>query len=343
MTRRAAVGDIHLSGFQSDTVDKDGLPYRLGLIIKILKSIVRKCRAVGVTDIDLLGDLENDKSIIYNVAQDAFKEFLIENADINFKIISGNHDMSSTGDNQKSAISVFSEYKNVKCIMYQPEIIGNITYVPYTDKFMDVIHTLPPGAIFISHLGLNEAMLQSGLSKVDKISIKDLTKFKLILLGHYHKPQMLVHGSSTVYYPGSILHKDWNDKNEKKQFLLYNDCEPFNVEIVPIEGFPEFHEYIITTKDQIPEILKKAEIDRNAGHQVRIRNSSAEKIKDEISGGVLVLEQQEIDITNRGINIAQTKEEQLKKYLEIKNIPEAERAEYLSMIAKYDLLKKDKE
>ena len=340
--KRIGIGDVHLSGFESDPLDDGGLPRRLGLIMKALNFIVSKGRERGIKNYDILGDLINDKTIIYNVAQDAFKDFLVSNKDLNFVIISGNHDMSSTGQIQKSAISVFGEYSNVECVMYKPVVHGNITYVPFTNNFLTLLKDIEPNYMLISHLGLNEAVLQSGMSRIDKITLNDLSKrFKIAILGHYHKAQSISNGKVTAYYAGSLIHKDWNDKNEKKSFLIYDDNSTEVPEVVPIEGLPEYHEYIIETEDQKSEILKKAEIDRNNGHQVRIRNKTKEKIKEEVSGGVLIIENNDIDVTNRGIQITQTKEEQLKKYLEIKQIPETERAEYLAIVAKYDLLRKE--
>jgi len=341
MSKRAAVGDAHLSGFQSDTLDKKGLPKRLGFIIKSLDFIVDFCNQKNIFDFDFLGDLVNDKSIIYTVAQDAFKDFLVRRKNCRFRIISGNHDLSSTGDLQKSAISVFSEYPNVKCFVGGPEVIDNITYIPFTEKFLETIKISPPSDILITHLGLNEAHLQSGLSKVDKISIKDLSKFKLALMGHYHRPQDFSNGTTHVWYAGSLTNKDWNDKNEQKRFLIY-DTETLEVESVPIDcGIPQFIELTINNETDKIEILKQAEIAKNNGNNVRIKNKSETVIKDEVSGGVLVLEQHDVDITDRGITISMTKEEQLKKYLSIKEIPEVECPEYLSLIAKYDLLHKD--
>jgi len=339
--RRCAIGDIHLSGFQSDTIDKRGLPKRLGYIIKSLDYIVDTVNKLNIFDFDILGDVINDKSIIYTIAQDAFKDFLVRRKNCQFRIVNGNHDLSSTGDLQKSAISVFSEYPNVKCFTCGPEIIDNITYIPFTEKFLDTIKSVSGSNILISHLGLNEAHLQSGLSKVDKISIKDLSKFKLVLLGHYHKPQHLSNGITNVFYPGSLIPKDWNDKGEVKQYIIFDD-ETLEVAEYPINaGIPQFIELTINEDSNKAEILKQAEIAKNNGHNVRIRNKTSEVIKEEVSGGVLVLEQHDRDITDRGITISMTKEEQLKKYLLIKEIPESERSEYLSLVSKYDLLHKD--
>jgi DNA repair exonuclease SbcCD nuclease subunit len=341
MERRAAIGDIHLSGFESDHLDNTGLPFRLSQMIKSLDFIIEECKKRSVYHIDILGDLINDKSIIYTVAQDAFNDFLKRNSDFYFRIISGNHDMSSTGQLQKSAITVFDTYDNVDCIPYVPMVLDGITYVPYTSEFLDILKNIEPGNILISHLGLNEAMLQSGLSKVDRITMKDLaSKFKLAILGHYHKPQFLYNDQIKVYYAGNLSPNSWNDKNEQKRFLIYNILT-LEVESIPILGQKEFKEFVINTPDQKDQVLQQAEIAKNNGHVVRIKNKSGEKIRDEVSNDVLLIETNEVDITNRGIEITQTREEQLKKYLEIKGIPEDERQEYLDVLLKYNILTKN--
>lgn len=340
MAKRGAIGDIHLSGFESDQLDKDGLPYRLGLIINTLQFVTDSLRKMGIREADILGDLINDKSIIYTVAQDAFNEFLKKNNDFFFRIISGNHDMSSTGQLQKSAITVFGSHNNVECIPYDPKVIGGITYVPYTSDFLEVLKGIEPNNVLVSHLGLSEAMLQSGLSRVDKITMGDLSsKFKLAILGHYHKPQFITNQKINVYYAGNIIHRDWNDKNEQKRFLIYDD-ETLEVESIPITGFREYKEFVIEKQEHVSDILKIAEEEKNNGHVVRIKNVSGEKVDEDISNEILLIEKKEIDVTNRGIEITQTREEQLKKYLEIKDIPEDERPEYLEILSKYEILTK---
>ena len=336
--KRGAIGDIHLSGFESDSLDDDGLPFRLGLIIQSLDYIVDKLRGMGIFEVDILGDLINDKSIIYTIAQDAFKDFLIKNSDFSFRIISGNHDMSSTGELQKSAINVFDMYNNVECIPYNPITIDDVTYVPFNSDFMTTLQDIEPGKILVSHLGLNEAMLQSGLSRIDKISMRDLaSKFQLAILGHYHKPQHFNNDDIDIWYAGNVIHKDWNDKNEQKRFLVY-DTETMEVESHDITGFREFREYIIENPEEKDAILQQVEIAQNDGHKVRLKNKSGVSLKETINENVMVIEIKEVDITNRGIEITQTREEQIKKYMEIKEIPEEDQQEYLDIVSKYNLL-----
>jgi len=335
---RAAIGDIHLSSFESDLLDRDGLPYRIGLLIKTLDFIVDICRVRQIYNIDLLGDIMNDKSIISTVAQDLFKDFLNRNIDMHFTIISGNHDLSSTGDHQKSTISVYASYSNVTCYPLKHETVGNITYVPFSNNFMDILKDIGRNDILISHLGINEAHMQSGLSRIDKITMSDLSKkFKLALLGHYHAPQHLKNNDIEVWYPGNIAHLSWGDKNEQKRFLIY-DTETLEVESVPITGFKEFKEFVIEKPEDKARILQLVEIAQNQGHKIRIKNKTDEKITNELSEEILVVESKEVDITNRGIVITQTREEQIKKYMEIKEIPAEEQTEYLDIVFKHNLL-----
>ena len=333
--KRAGVGDLHISGYATDRLDDMSLPQRLGLIIKALEQIGDECRKRSIKFVDILGDINNDKSVIYTVAYVALRAFFQKYSDLTFTMISGNHDMSSTGDLQKSSIVAFSDVKNVVTYIYKPELVGNILYVPWSHNFMEQIKTFPAADILIAHLGLNEAALQSGLSKIDKIKISDLSKYKLVLLGHYHRPQVLESATTKVYYPGSLCHRDWNDKNEKKRFVIY-DTETLEVEQVYLTGLPEFREYTIDNKEDIADIIQLIKTDVAGGHHVRLKNKSGELLKEELPD-VLVLENRDIDVTNRGISVTQSKDEQAKKFLEIRGIPELEREEYFATLLKYDI------
>jgi DNA repair exonuclease SbcCD nuclease subunit len=337
--KRATIADIHLDGFVSDTLDKSGLPQRLGYIIKSLEYVVSECRKRNIKHIDILGDLIHTKSLMYTVAIDAFKSFLLRNSDIDFLILSGNHDFHQTGAYRKSAVSVFSGYSNVKCVIDAPEMIDGMLVAPFSETLLEDIKSYS-SKILLCHIGLNEAVLSSGLSHVDHITLANLSAHQLILSGHYHKPQSISNGRSVIYFSGSLCPRDWNDKGQEFRFLVY-DTETLEVESIPLNcGIPQFIEYTINDISEKSEVLKNAEIATNNGHHVRIRNKTTEKIKEEVSGPVLVIEQKEVDVTNRGINITMSKEDQLKKFLEIRQIPENERSEYLDLISKYDLLRK---
>ena len=115
MNKIIAIGDIHASGFNDDPI-VDNLPARLTYIKRTLDYIVQYGKEHKIFQYVLLGDLIHDKTIIYNIAQSMLYEFFKSNYGNQFIIISGNHDLSSTGVNQKSAIEVFDSLPNVECI-----------------------------------------------------------------------------------------------------------------------------------------------------------------------------------------------------------------------------------
>ena len=53
---------------------------------------------------------------------------------------------------------------------------------------------------------------------------------------------------------------------------------------------------------------------------------------------MIVIDHTEVDVTNRGINVLQTREEQLRNYLKIKEIPENEHSEYMAILDKYSIV-----
>lgn len=324
---RVAISDIHLSAYKDDYLDDNGLPYRLGTLVGVLNKICKFCKTNKIQHIDILGDLHNDKDLIFTDAQNAFKDIIVRNSDIHFTILSGNHDMSSLGKKQTSTVSAFEGYANVTCVT-EPMTIGNITIIPWTSHIVENIKKSTPSDILLSHIGLSEGVLESGISMISDISIKNLTNFKLVLLGHYHTPQEIITDSVKVYYCGSPIHTSWRDKNQEKRFLVY-DPDTLKVQSVPISGFVEYREYIIEDKNSCKEILLEAERARNEGHKVKVIKKFPDKI--DMPSDLTVFEEKVVDPTNRGITVSMSRMEKMKKYLEIMDIPEDDREAYLEI------------
>jgi DNA repair exonuclease SbcCD nuclease subunit len=337
--KRIVTGDLHLSGYQSDIlVSESGLTQRLDNIIKTLDFITCYAHAYKINYIDIAGDLNNDKDLIYTDAQNAFKDLLIRNKDIHFTIISGNHDLSKTGEGQTSSVAAFEGYKNATVITKMKLDSDNgIVFLPYSNHLLNDFKKIKRNdenfPILLSHFGLNEAVLQSGLSMVSDVKLSDLTRFKLVLLGHYHKPQDIANDYTKLFYVGNPAHLSWNDKNEQKRFIVY-DTETLQVESVSIKGFIEYREFAVETRQEFESIRDEVEKLKNLGNYVKIRKNfhdEIEEIDDPV--GVMVIEKpKEVDITNRGIDLSQTDAEKMNKYQEIKEIPETEREEYIRVL-----------
>jgi len=331
---RIAIADIHCSEYQNDELNiESNLPRRLHEIINTLNKICKFAKTNNIENIDILGDIHHDKNIISTDAQNAFKGVLANNKHITFNIIAGNHDLSSTGDTQTSTIEVFDEYDNANIYTGSHKIEDNITILPYSNKITEEFRSLESNTILLSHFGVSEAMLQSGIHVASSISMKDLTKFKLVLLGHYHKPQELNREGTVLYYPGSIIHHNWNDKNEVKRFLVY-DTETLEVQSIPITGITMYKEYTIDDESNSNDILTQVTADKDSGHIVRVKRNVKETENDTNTlfedQGIHVIDKVEVDISQRGINTDMSDDDKLKRYLEIEEVSNPE--EYLNDI-----------
>jgi len=327
--KRIILADLHLSGYKDDNIQEDGLPYRLSNLINILNNICLFAKEDNIKYIDIAGDIHNDKDIIYTDAQNAFIHLLEKFSDLQFTLISGNHDMSNSGDYQTSAIQALGGYSNVMCL-FKPTIIDNITFIPYSKDIVKWVNESDPNKILISHFGVNEAQLQSGISIISDVSFKNLLKFNLVLLGHYHKPQELFKDNTKLFYVGNPMHFNWNDKNEVKRFLVY-DTESLLVESFNISGFVQYREFVIdeNTKD-IKSILDEAVKLKNEGHHVRVRKFISEPLKyEKDQEDLIVINENSKQHKDRGINMTMTQKEIYDSYLTYKDIPKEEHKDYL--------------
>ena len=176
-----------------------------------------------------------------------------------------------------------------------------------------------------AHLGLNEGILNSGISLVSDIGLKDLKQYKSVYLGHYHTPQKI--GNTT--YVGNPTHLDWNDKNQEKRFIVF-DSETSEEQSVPTTGYKKYCEFNITEENKT-EILKNATELKNSGHYVKI-NKTNDLDVSEFEKDFDIIDKTEKDITNRGITSSMSISDKLNRFLEIKEIP-VEKREYYRNVA----------
>jgi len=318
------IADIHLSGFSQDKI-VDNLPERLYEKKKVLSNISQYAINNGIKKIIIAGDVLHNKSIIYTVAQDFLISYIKESSSkgLEFIIIDGNHDLSGKGKVVSSALKSLDNFENVTMIHYD-KIMKNedVLFVPYSVDLPEIIKS-NKSKYLISHFGLNEALLNSGISIVSEVGIKDLSgKYRYVILGHYHKPQDIKSGGVELYYTGSITQNDWGEKNEIKRFLVI-DTDNDIIESVPIEGYKQHFELSIT-KETKDEILSKARELKNQGHEVKFQKSEFFDT-DDIEKEFVVIDKTEKDITNRGITSNMSVSEKLERFMDIKKVPSEKR------------------
>ena len=330
----AVTADIHFSAYAQDMI-VDGLPERLGSIKNAITGMIDECEKRGVYDIAFAGDICHNKSIIHTTAQDVMLDIFQQRQyqDFRFYVIDGNHDLSGKGSDSVSALKSLETIGNVRWVSYQSkgEIVhqienGEVSMMPFFPGMEDHIKNIK-SKIFISHFGLNEGLLSSGISVPSKIKASDLKHFKLVVLGHYHLPQSMKSETTQIYYTGSPIQLDWGEKNEEKRFLIL-DTESLEVESVPTTGYKRYLEFEVDKKNKT-KVLKEAKKLRDDGHHVKLVTTEKLEIKEDMKN-INIVQNVEEDITNRGITSGMDEVAKLRKYLEIKEIPEEEHEAYLN-------------
>jgi len=323
--------DIHLSRYAQDKVEEtSNLPERLHSIKETLYSMGDYCYDNDIEKFVIGGDLMHSKSIIYSIAQELMFDFFEKYDELQFWVIDGNHDLSGKGVNAISSLRSIDALQNVEWITEGPTnwLSGdqNIVSVPYSHDIVNQVKS-NSGRILISHFGLNEGVLNSGISITSDISLSDLRgKYELVLLGHYHKPQEIIQSDIKLYYVGSPIQLDWGEKGDEKRFLVV-DTDTLDVQSIPTTQYRKHIELSLTAenKDEVFEAAREAKRD---GNHVKIIQSEAVDL-DDIKDDFLIIDKREVDITNRGITSSMSQKDKLDKFLEIKEIPEKNHDLYL--------------
>ena len=328
----AFIADIHLSKYAQDKREEtSNLPERLHSIKSALYEVADYCKRNNIHVMIIGGDILHGKSIIYAIAQDIMLQFFEDfNNAIQFYVIDGNHDLSGKGEDVVSALRPLANIHGVEWINHtnkhrviQPE---GIMFIPYSHDVAQDVKSAK-SRILISHFGLSEGVLNSGMSIIQDISVKDLIgKYELVLLGHYHKPQYINRSDIQLYYVGSLIQLSWGEKGEEKRFLVV-ETDTLKVDSIPITQYRKHIEIEITPDTKAAAILQ-AQQAIDAGDHVKIVMKETVDMTD-YKGKFNIVDKTEKDITDRGISSSMSMSDIHTRYMEIKQIPEDQRELYL--------------
>jgi len=308
--------DLHLSLYGNDDINKESnLPERLHSIITSMENMIKYGIDNHIQNFVVAGDIFHNKSIIYSIAQSSLIDLVRKYKTIDFILLDGNHDMSSRTTNSISSLKSLDSEKNVH-VIHEIEQIENITFVPWKHVSKEYFSSITSDYL-ISHFGVNEGKLSSGVSLVSDISSKDLSHFKFVLLGHYHANQNFTYNNTEIYYVGSPIQLDWGEKHEEKRFLVV-DSKKNEIISIPTSGYKKYFELEIK-KDNVKEVLEEAKKLQEQGEFVRLRKLEEVDTVD-IQDSYHIIDDTENDITNRGVSTTMSMEQKLLKYLEIKKI-----------------------
>lgn len=193
------------------------------------------------------------------------KEFSALDREEKFNIygISGNHDMSQKNTRNSQSPSHWENLCNRYNFLHNLDFTYHefdtfrVFGIPYLDNNVglnDAIKTeIKSGdkskpTILLLHTDYPGAKDtdDSEVGTVENLNINLLSHFKLVLIGHIHKPQRL---SKKVFMVGAPLQQRRTDKNCKLGYWkIYSD---FTVKFKPFKDFPKFID--VESEDQIKD------------------------------------------------------------------------------------------
>lgn len=314
--------DFHFAKYSQDPI-VEGLPERLYFLDVTIRNMIKWLNDRDVYTLIIGGDIIHTKSVIHSYALSKFIDIVRSNPDTTFISIDGNHDMSSRGVDGVSALKALVHEPNM-IVISEPTTMDNILFVPWNSETM--IDDIKKGdkEYLISHFGLNEAQLSSGISIVSDIGIKDLSHYRSVLLGHYHKPQEIIRGDVKVWYSGSPTQLDWGEKGEEKRFLLVDSIN-HDIQSIPTVGYRKHMVYNLTNDNKL-EVLNEVNEAKKEGHHIKVNR--IEDVDTSDFEDVRIINKVEDDITDRGITTTMSEREIIDKYMEIKKVPEEKQEEY---------------
>jgi DNA repair exonuclease SbcCD nuclease subunit len=302
---------------------------KLETCANVVSWITSYCKNNNIGHIIVAGDVFHHKSILYSEAAKELVSILEANSDITFILLDGNHDLSESSE-PASAISLLKHVPNVLYIG-ETQLISNILFIPFSKNLEQEVKT-NSNPWLISHFGLNEAVLSSGISIVSNISMKDLcARYNTVLLGHYHKPQELSMEQTQVYYVGNPYQFDWGERNEEKRMLLV-DFDSGTIDSIPTEGYPKHYVLEIHSEGDIEKVKKESKDLSSQGNFVVIWSEvKTNQIDTSDLPDVVIIDKSNSEVTNRGIAREMSLDEKLSRYLDIKEIPPESKDLYIDV------------
>ena len=297
--------EIESNNTEHDVSDIKEMNSRLMNILNGLCDMRDYCVSEDITDILFAGDMFHKRGtidvVVFNSLYRVLKSFKDNNLQVH--AIAGNHDQV---DNSKIPVSAIHSFSDVIHVIEQPEYFTideqEVVAVPYSKDKEFIISSIsdlkhmckePKQAILLCHLGITGGTVGSGMySMKDEYSLKELqyNKWKYLVAGHYHQPQLLEYNS---IYTGTPVQNSFGDEllgeDGFNGFFVIDTDKRWDVRFVPIYK-PRF---ITLTAEE----LENSSAQLLQEHYIRIKstNDNSEKIQDLLESS---LTEEELESSN---------------------------------------------
>lgn len=195
-------------------------------VLELLYFQIDKAVELGLDRVFFLGDLIDsrksnklDTLVAVSKILDRAKE-----KEVTVVCIPGNHDKSDYSS-VYSWVYLFKDHDNFDVIsnIKVLDICGiSVTMLPFfSDEIMaELIDKANPSSIFLGHLEMNGSTNNGIKAEGRPIKPSMFSKFKLVLLGHYHTPHTI---GKHIHHLPSLYQRNFSETETKGYTLVYDD------------------------------------------------------------------------------------------------------------------------
>lgn len=231
------LGDLHLGNNKNNPVFFD-------IALKYADWVVNLCHEYKLTQIIQLGDVFHDRNNInVNTSNCAF-QFFEKLKEFDIHIVAGNHDCIYNNTSDVNSLKLLSQWPNIT-IHEKVTSIDGVTFCGWGTKLQDIPDEQK---IIFGHFDIKSFDMSAGKVSEHGFTATDLMeKCKLLMSGHYHKPQMRLYSKKPLVYTGSCFQLNWGESGEEK-YVYILDTNNLTYERYTNTISPK-HEYIKSEKD----------------------------------------------------------------------------------------------
>ena len=230
------IGDLHIGNNRNN-------PDFFKIVLEYGDWINHICETRNIKNIVQLGDVFHFREMVHNPSINCAHQFFEKLQKYNIHIITGNHDSFYNDSSEVHSLKLLSNWPNIT-VHEKVSVLDNVCFCGWGAKIDDI----PDSDILFGHFDIKGFQVSSTKVSEHGFSATELMqKCKILMSGHYHKPQIRFYDKKPLVYSGSAFQLNWGESGEKK-YVYVLDSDSLQYEMIENEISPRF-EYIRNEKD----------------------------------------------------------------------------------------------
>jgi len=282
------VSDLHADNYMPFAKLLDtGVNSRMQVCLDVLDQVYNICMDKAITDIFFLGDLFNSRTAVpmdvYYLVYEKLKEM---SSSREIWLLVGNHDLFLKRGNEISSTRPFETICHVidkPMVTVSTDNLTQFVWLPFEEgnkENLKLLQSFQPSsiqknALLLGHLGLTGARVGVHEFRMKtELNVEDLHPelFEWVILGHYHKFQILGKDENVVY-AGSMLQQNFGERGEEKFAFIFDTENPDGLSRIELTA-PQF----VSLK---ANELSRSEVQGNYV-EVSCKDSERDKVNDQL-------------------------------------------------------------